>query len=87
MTRKRDEKPNTKFENLQFAGQCPMKNIPIPTNNNEYLKKLITQLEKIIKRMRWKAVFFLKEQDEKYKSIIENVEFYEMEDTYAIKYI
>ena len=87
MTRKRDEKPNTKFENLQFAGQYSMKNIPIPTNNNEYLKKLITQLEKIIKRMRWKAVFFLKEQDEKYKSIIENVEFYEMEDTYAFKYI
>ena len=64
MTRNRKEKPNTKFENLSFAGKYSMKNIPIPSNS-EYMKKLIAQMEKIIRRMRWKALFFLKEKDEK----------------------
>ena len=32
------------------------------------MKKLIGQMEKIIKRMRWKALFFLKNSEEKFKS-------------------
>ena len=62
MVRNRNNKPNTNFEKLPFAGKYSMKNIPIP-KNNEYMKKLIGQMEKIIKRMRWKALFFLKEED------------------------
>ena len=46
MTRKRGNKPNTKFENLLFG--YSMKNIPIP-KENEYMKKLIAQMEKIVK--------------------------------------
>ena len=41
-----------------------MKNIPVPTNNSEYMKKLIAQMEKIVKRMRWKALFSLKEEEQ-----------------------
>ena len=44
-----------------------MKNTPIP-KNTEYMKKLIGQMEKIVKTMRWKALFFLKEKNEKYKT-------------------
>ena len=83
MTRRRDNKPNTKFENLPFANKYSMKNIPIP-KENEYRKKLIAQMEKIIKRMRWKALFFLKGED-KYKPVAEEVEFYEKEETYGFK--
>ena len=50
MTRKRGEKVNTKFEKLPFAGKYSMKNIPIP-KDSEYMKKLVAQMEKIIKRM------------------------------------
>ena len=81
MTRNRGNKPNTKFEKLLFAGKYSMKNIPVPTNNTEYMKKLIAQMEKIIKRMRWKALFFLK-NEEKYKPLVEDIEFHEKEDTY-----
>ena len=35
-----------------------MKNIPIPSNR-EYTKRLIEQTESVIKRMRWKAFFYL----------------------------
>ena len=82
MTRNRGGKPNTKFEKLSFAGKYSMKNIPVPTNNSEYMKKLIAQMEKIVKRMRWKALFFLQEE-EKYKPLVEDVEFHEKEDTYG----
>ena len=84
MTRNRSSKANTKFEKLTFAGKYSMKNIPIPTNNSEYMKKLIAQMEKNVKRMRWKALFSLKEE-EKYKPLVDNVEFYEKEDTYGFK--
>ena len=83
MTRNRGGRPNTKFEKLPFAGNYSMKNIPIP-NEKEYMKKLIAQMEKIVKTMRWKALFSLKEE-EKYKSLVDNVEFYEREDTYGFK--
>lgn len=39
-----------------------MKNIPIPTVN-AYKKQLISKVESVIKRMRWKAFFFLKDKD------------------------
>ncbi len=38
-----------------------LKNIPIPSINS-YKKKLIGKVEDVIKRMRWKAFFFLKEK-------------------------
>ena len=82
MTRDRRNKPNTKFERLSFAGKYSMKNIPVPSNNKEYMKKLIAQMEKIIKRMRWKALFFLKDE-EKYKSLIDSIEFFERKETYG----
>ena len=83
MVRNRNEKPNTNFEKLPFAGKYSMKNIPIP-KNNEYMKKLIGQMEKIIKRMRWRALFFLKEED-KYKTIADEIEFYGKEEKFGFK--
>ena len=35
-----------------------MKNIPLP-NHREYTKRLIEKTESVIKRIRWKAYFFL----------------------------
>ena len=40
-----------------------MKNIPIPSKN-AYLKRLIEKVENVIKRMRWKAFFFERNEDE-----------------------
>ena len=48
--------PNTAMEQQQF--DYSMKNIPIP-NKSEYTKRLIDKTENLIKRMRWKAYFFL----------------------------
>ena len=84
MTRKRGNKQNTQIEKLSFAGNYSMKNIPIPSRI-EYMKKLIAQMEKIVKNMRWKALFFLKDKDDKYKNMVEGVEFYEKEETYGFK--
>ena len=36
-----------------------MKNIPVPADNREYIKRLIEKTESLIKRMRWKAFFYL----------------------------
>ena len=84
MVRSRGNKPNTNFDKLPFAGKYSMKNIPIP-KKNEYMKKLIGQMEKIVKHMRWKALFFLKEED-KYKSIADEVEFHgNEEEKYGFK--
>lgn len=83
MVRNRGDKPNTKFEKLPFAGKYSMKNIPIP-KNSEYMKKLVGQMEKIVKRMRWRALFFLKEE-EKYKTLAEEIEFHGKEEKYGFK--
>ena len=83
MVRNRGDKPNTKFEKLTFAGKYSMKNIPIP-KNNEYMKKLIAQMEKIAKRMRWRAIFFLKDEN-KYKNLAEEIEFYGKEEKFGFK--
>ena len=40
-----------------------LKNIPIPSNRL-YLKKLIEMTESVLKRMRWRAFFFLRSDDE-----------------------
>ena len=84
MVRNRNDKANTKFEKLQFAGKYSMKNTPIP-KNTEYMKKLIGQMEKIVKTMRWKALFFLKEKNEKYKTLAEEIEFHGKEENYGFK--
>ena len=39
------------------------KNIPIPSTR-EYIKRLLEKTEQLIKRMRWKAFYFLKDSDE-----------------------
>ena len=61
-----------------------MKNIPIPTQS-EYMKKLIGQLEKIDKNMRWKAIIFLKDDNVKYKKIADEIELYGKEEKYGFK--
>ena len=43
----------------QFRLDYSLKNIPIPSRDN-YLKNLIEKAESVLKRMRWKAHFFLK---------------------------
>ena len=44
------------MERVNF--QYSMRNIPIPTNK-EYTKRLIEKTEDVLRRMRWKALFFL----------------------------
>ena len=75
---------NTNLEKLAFAGKYSMKNIPIP-KKSEYMKKLIGQMEKIVKNMRWKALFFLKEDNEKYKKLVEEIELYGKDEKYGFK--
>ena len=82
MGRKRNV--NTKLEKLPLAGKYSMKNIPIPTQS-EYMKKLIGQMEKIDKNMRWKAIIFLKDDNDKYKKIAEEIELYGKEEKYGFK--
>ena len=36
---------------------CSMKNIP-PYSKSSYLYKRIDKVEKVLKRMKWKAIFF-----------------------------
>ena len=43
----------------QFRFEYSLKNIPIPSRDN-YLRNLIEKVESVLKRMRWKAHFFLK---------------------------
>ena len=84
MVRKRKrENVNTHLEKLPFAGKYSMKNIPIPSKS-EYMKKLIAQMEKVVKNMRWKALFFLKE-DENYKETVEKIECHGKEEKYGFK--
>ena len=44
-----------------------LKNIPIPTIDN-YLRLTITKTEQFIQRLRWKAFFFLKPNDNEVKN-------------------
>ena len=46
----------TKME--KFEIQCSMKNIPIPSQRQKKIQ-LISKVEKLIKRMRWKTLEFL----------------------------
>ena len=82
MVRKRGQ-VNTKLGKLPFAGKYSMKNIPIP-RSSEYMKKLIGQMEKVVRNMRWKALFFLKD-DDKYKKTVEDIECYGKEEKYGFK--
>ena len=43
----------------KFRLEYSLKNIPIPSRDN-YLRNLIEKMESVLKRMRWKAHFFLK---------------------------
>ena len=83
MAKSRNNRPNTNSELFPLGGKYSMKNIPIP-GKTEYMEKLIAQTEKIVKRMRWKAQFFLKE-DDKYKSTVDEIEFFEKEDAYGFR--
>ena len=71
MVRKKRENINTHIEKLPFAGKYSMKNIPIPTKS-QYMKKLIAQMEKVVKNMRWEALFFFKE-DEKIRKLLKKL--------------
>ena len=42
-------------------------------------------MEKIVKNMRWKALFFLKEDNEKYKKLVEEIELYGKDEKYGFK--
>ena len=50
----------------KFDFQYSLKNIPIPTIDN-YLRLTITKTEQFIQRLRWKAFFFLKPNDNEVK--------------------
>ena len=41
--------------------RCSMKNIP-PYSKSSYLYKRIDKVEKVLKRMKWKAIFFDRDQ-------------------------
>ena len=41
---------------------CSMKNIPL-SSRNEYIMKLIEKMESVIRRMRWRAYFFGKQEE------------------------
>ena len=69
MVRNRNENVDTNLEKLSFAGNYSMKNIPI-SKSSEYMKKMMGQMEKFGKRIRWKVLFFLKD-DKKYKKILQ----------------
>ena len=69
MVRNRNKNVDTNLEKLSFAGNYSMKNIPI-SKSSEYMKKMMGQMEKFVKRIRWKAQFFLKD-DKKYKKILQ----------------
>ena len=53
--------PGTRMEQIRF--NYSMKNIPLP-HGNSYKKKLIEKVESVIKRMRWKALFFLRKGED-----------------------
>ena len=69
MVRNRNENVDTNLEKLSFAGNYSMKNIPI-SKSSIYMKKMMGQMEKFVKRIRWKVLFFLKD-DKKYKKILQ----------------
>ena len=48
-----------------------LKNIPIPSNN-VYMKALVEKVESLIKRMRWRAFFYLKGGDDRRASNAED---------------
>ena len=51
----------------QFRLDYSLKNIPIPSRDS-YLRNLIEKAESVLKRMRWKAHFFLKGEKSQEKS-------------------
>ena len=48
---------------IQLTLNYSLKNIPIPSNRL-YLKRLIEMTESVLKRMRWRAFFFLRRDNE-----------------------
>ena len=63
------------MEHIDFG--YSLKNIPLPSKNT-YIYKLIDKTEKVIKRMRWKAFFF--EKNEKSKENDNNIDDNEQEE-------
>ena len=47
------------MEKVNFSGKSSLKNIPIPTKQ-KYLKKLVSKTESFLRRLRWRASFLLK---------------------------
>ena len=46
------------MEQLDFAGNYSFKNIPTP-GKLEYMKQLVDSIEKLLRRMRWRAFYFI----------------------------
>ena len=46
------------MEKLDIAGNYSLKNIPTP-GKLEYIKQLVHSIEKVLRRMRWRAFYFL----------------------------
>ena len=46
------------METLTFVSTYSLKNIPLPSEL-QYRKKLVSQTEKIMRRLRWRAFFIL----------------------------
>ena len=61
-----------------------MKNIPIP-KISEYMKKLVGQMEKVAKNMRYRAIFYLKDENEEYKKAVDEIEIHGKEEKYGFK--
>ena len=50
------------MEKLPSSGKYSLKNIPIPPEDSlEYEKKMISQMEHFLRRLRWRAIFYLKD--------------------------
>ena len=54
------------MEKLEFAGKYSFKNIPTP-GKLEYTKQLVFSLEKLLRRMRWRAFYYLQLGESSYE--------------------
>ena len=58
------------MDRLQFSGKYSFKNITTP-RKEEYTKQLVYSMEQLLRRMRWRALYYLElgESDDKNKQI------------------
>ena len=80
------------MDELPSSGQYSLKNIPIPPESSqEFDKKFVSQLEHFLRRVRWRAIYYLKHLEEKSNIISEkssdeeDIEFEEAFENYGFK--